>query len=162
MFFVLIAVLIIILFGILFFIVLVRDKYKFRQLIKNNIVKIVIILHLVYVSIVFVFSYIIIKEFNYASIGCLFIILFSIIILVLNKKLSKNKKWTFLTIILFVLIICFVPVYSISGHYHVISEIEENTISTIDENIENDYTEIIINYIDYRNCYFIKIYTAYE
>ncbi len=178
MFFVLIAFLIIILIGVG---ICVKNKKKFGSLIKNNIIKIVVILHLIYISIIFIFGHIyeiIEGEFNYATIGCLFIILFSVIIIFFNKKLSKNKILKFSTIILYIIVLLFVPVYSISGHYHEISE-EENIV---EENVEeentsnssessvgvqpsqftNVYAEKIISYTGYRNCYFIKIYTLYE
>ena len=157
MVFVLLGFLVIILFGIILLAILVRNKKEFGQLIKKNIIKIVVIFHLVYVSIIFVFNYMdeVIKgEFNYTSIGCIFIILFSIVILIFNKKLSNNKILIIITIIIYILVLFFVPVLSIEGHSHEIERSEGEILSW--------FNERIVEYTVYENCYSVDMYTVYK
>lgn len=157
MVFVLLGFLVIILFGIILLAILVRNKKEFGQLIKMNIIKIVVIFHLVYVSIIFVFNYMdeVIKgEFSYTSIGCIFIILFSIVILIFNKKLSNNKILIIITIIIYILVLFFVPVLSIEGHSHEIERSEGEVLSW--------FNERIVEYTVYENCYSVDMYTVYK
>lgn len=115
---------------------------------------------------------------HYASITILFWINILInvifIILLINSKLMLSKKTAAILLIIYFISMIFIPIYKVENHEHIF--INENNYSTINKNDENTInntgihnifseaekflggrTEKIKEYIDYYNCYGIKI-----
>lgn len=120
---------------------------------------------------------------HYASITILFWINILInvifIILLINSKLILSKKTAAILLIIYFISMIFIPIYKVENHEHIfINENNYNTINKNDENTINNTrinnifneaekfldgrTEKIEKYIDYYNCYGIKIKRVYQ
>lgn len=116
-------------------------------------------------------------ETHYADITIFFWInvLINIIslIIVLSSKIKINKKIAVLSIIIYLICMVCMPVYKFEDHVHILVNENKNESTTINENKSNNrkisdilnelndslplMSEIIESYIDYYNCYGIKI-----
>lgn len=118
---------------------------------------------------------------HYANITVLFLIsvLINVILLILllNSKIIFGKKTYIGLLFMYILCMCFMPVYKVEGHKHIY--INENVIDSYTNNINEDTDKInsileqlntmietkiekIEEYVDYYNCYGIKIKSVYK
>lgn len=153
-----------------------KKRETFNEIIKNNIIKIIVICCMIFIAL-FIF-YNLIDMFSYYDeesvditisitiFTSIFLYVLSTIILVFNKKLSKNKVLIISTIIIYILIIIITPVSFIEGHYHNVKATPENVPQGMDEDdILYDfyaYSETFINYKTYYNLFGVELYTIEE
>jgi hypothetical protein len=129
-------------------------KIKKANIEKNNkILKIIVVINIIVICIL----KIILPFVNYINIyGLVILVLINIIVFILSKKLSINKITLIITLAVYFILSCFVPLYKFDEHIHTYDYDNIITTQLLDGTQIEDPLERIEEYTIYYNCYNIK------
>ncbi len=135
-----IIIVLIILICILAFLIIISKNKKLN--LKDNILKIIVIFNIVFVTALTIVSHVT----DFVIWAVVVLILINLLVLIFNKKLSKNKIILSISIVVYFAIMILLPTYKNEVHNHLINNIKASP-------------EIIKYYTNYYDCYQIRIYT---